>query len=331
MTLVYSVILFCIMIFPHELGHFIAAKSVGIKVNEFALGMGPTLLKKQKGETQYTLRAIPIGGYCAMEGENEESSNNRAFNNKSVPAKILVLVAGSLMNVLIAILVLSILIGKNGVPTTTIAEVTANGPAYEVGIKGGDRIISIDNVQIEEWKDINEMVGKQEESLTISVERDNKLIDYDVIPVKYKDGRMILGITSQVTKNPFICIKEGGRATWNLTKGMYDALGQLFTAKASPKDLAGPIGIISLVNDTKNNGLSYFGYLTALISINLAIVNMLPFPALDGGRILFVIIRKVTGKMISDDLEGKIHMIGMALLLALMLFATWNDITRLFL
>lgn len=331
MTLVYSVILFCIMIFPHELGHFIAAKSVGVKVNEFALGMGPTLLKKQKGETTYSLRIVPIGGFCAMEGENEESTNTRAFNNKSVPAKLLVLIAGSFMNVFIAIVVMTILIFNSGVPTTVVEKVAVNSPAYEAGMKSGDKILKIDQIEIHEWKDLNQAIGKDKRTLNVTIERNNNVANLSITPREYSDGRMVIGVTSKLTKNPLVCIKEGGKATWNLSVSMFDALGQLFTAKASPKDLAGPIGIVSLVSDTREYGLSYFAYLTALISINLAIVNMLPFPALDGGRILFVLIRKVTGKMISDDLEGKIHFVGMALLFGLMIFATWNDIMRLFL
>ncbi len=329
MTFIYAVILFCILIFPHELGHFIVAKAVGVKVNEFAMGMGPALYKKQKGETLYAIRLIPIGGYCAMEGENEESEDNRAFNNKPVWAKISVLAAGSIMNIVIAILVLSIILGVTGNATTTIAKVEKNSPAYEAGIMKGDKILSINGSRIEDWNDITGLISLNDKDVNINLKRGNKDISITAFPKKSEDGRYIIGIIPEVKHNPIIAVENGVKATWSMTKTMFVALKQLITGQVSATELAGPVGMISLVSDTNKYGLWYLGYLTALISINLAIVNMLPFPALDGGRIVFVFIRKVTGKMISDDLEGKIHMAGIILLFGLMIFATWNDITRL--
>ncbi|MBR3786484.1 MAG: RIP metalloprotease RseP [Firmicutes bacterium] len=331
MTAVYAIVLFVLLIFPHELGHFIVAKAVGVKVNEFAFGMGPALLQKQGEETLYSIRLIPIGGYCAMEGENEESDNPRSFNNKPGWAKISVLAAGAAMNMVIAVMVLSIALGVIGITTTTLEAVEENSPAYTAGIEAGDEIIAINEKAVSSWSDVSAYISETPESVDVTVLRDGKELEMTgVVPEQSKDGRYVIGITSKVTHGPLAAIGGGLRSTWNMTMMMFQSLKMLITGDVPASDIAGPVGIVTMVSDTTSHGWEYFASLVALMSINLAIINLLPLPALDGGRILFVFIRKITGKMISDDLEGKIHMIGMLLLFALMIFATWNDIMRLF-
>lgn len=330
MTVIYAVILFVMLIFPHELGHFTVAKAVGVKVNEFAFGMGPAIFQRQKGETLYSIRLIPIGGYCAMEGENEESESSRAFNNKPVWAKISVLLAGAAMNVLIAILAMTLVMGYIGTATTTIDEVQTGTPAYEAGLLSEDKVLSVNGTPIEKWNDIAAAIGSGEDKLSITVERNGEEKTFEMTPEKTEDGRYIIGVTSKVSHNALTAVSNGAKGTWSMTKGMFSALAQLVSGEVSTDELSGPVGIVSLVSETKNYGMIYFGYLVALISLNLALMNMLPLPALDGGRIIFVIIRKITGKMISDNLEGKIHGAGMILLFGFMIFVTWNDITRLF-
>ena len=330
MTAIYAIILFVLLIFPHELGHYIVAKAVGVKVNEFAFGMGPALFQKQKGETLYSIRLIPIGGYCAMEGENEESENPRAFNNKPGWAKISVLAAGAAMNVVIAIVVLSIVSGIVGSATTTLEQVEKNSPAYEAGIQADDKIIQIGDTKIDMWADVTGALGDAGEPVSITVERGGEELVKEVTPKKLEDGRYVIGITAKVSHNPFTAVVNGVKSTWNMTILMFQSLYMLISGDVPASDIAGPVGIVTMVSDTTDYGWYYFASLVALMSINLAIINLLPLPALDGGRILFVFIRKITGKMISDDLEGKIHGIGMLLLFALMIFATWNDIVRLF-
>ena len=330
MTAIYAIILFVLLIFPHELGHFLVAKAVGVKVNEFAFGMGPALFQKEKGETLYSIRLIPIGGYCAMEGENEESDNPRSFNNKPGWAKISVLVAGAAMNLLIAVLALTIVSAVAGSATTTIDMVEEGGPAYVAGIDAGDKILSVNDSDIKNWNQVGDAIAASPEKVTFTVERDGESVTMDVMPKQTEDGRYIVGITAKVSHNPGKALINGVKSTWNMTVVMLQSLYMLISGDVPASDIAGPVGIVSMVGDTTSYGWYYFVSLVALMSINLAMINLLPFPALDGGRILFVIIRKITGKMISDDLEGKIHMIGMMLLFALMIFATWNDIVRLF-
>lgn len=329
MTVIYAIVLFVLLIFPHELGHFIVAKAVGVKVNEFAFGMGPALVQRQGKETLYSIRLIPVGGYCAMEGENEESDNPRAFNNKPGWAKISVLVAGAAMNILIAVMVLSIVMGIAGSATTTIDEVQPNSPAYVAGIEAGDQIVAIDDNEIKAWSDVTNYIGTSEKAVNVTVNRDGEEVTTKITPALSEDGRYVIGITARLTHNPVTAVGNGLKSTWNMTLMMFESLQMLVTGEVPASDIAGPVGIVTMVSDTNTYGWYYFASLVALMSINLAILNLLPLPALDGGRILFVIIRKITGKMISDDLEGKIHMIGMMLLFGLMIFATWNDIARL--
>lgn len=330
MTAVYAIILFVVLIFPHELGHFLVAKAVGVKVNEFAFGMGPALYQREGKETLYSIRLIPIGGYCAMEGENEESENPRAFNNKPGWAKISVLVAGAAMNVVIAIVVLSIALGISGSTTTTLETVQEGGPAYTAGIQGGDEIIAVNEQEVKSWSDVSTYISGSSASVDVTVLRDGEeLVIRDITPEQTEDGRWVIGITSKVTHSPLAAVKNGVQSTWNMTTLMFQSLQMLITGDVPATEIAGPVGMVQMVSDTNTYGWYYFASLLALMSINLAIINLLPLPALDGGRILFVIIRKITGKMISDDLEGKIHAIGMMMLFALMIFATWNDIARL--
>ncbi len=330
MTLIYAIILFVLLIFPHELGHFLVAKGVGVKVNEFSFGMGPAIFQRQKGETLYSVRIIPIGGYCAMEGEDGDSDDERSFAKKPAWAKLSVLFAGAGMNILIAIAVLSLITGIIGMPTTVVDKVQAGSPAYEAGIRTGDKIIEIDQKKIKEWKDVATIISESDKTTEIVLERDDGKVIVHVMPTMAEDGRKFIGIATKSSHNAFTAIGNGVKATWNMTKEIFASFKMLISGDAPVSDIAGPIGIITMVNDTNQYGLYYFGFLVAFISLNLAIINLLPFPALDGGRILFVFIRAITGKKITDEVEGKVHMIGMLLLIGLLLFATWNDIVRLF-
>lgn len=330
-TAILAILLFCIMIFPHELGHFIAAKKTGVKVNEFAFGMGPTIWKKQGRETLYSIRLFPIGGFCAMEGEDEESDEPRAFTNKKPWQKIVILAAGSFMNVVCAVIVMSLVLGIMGFTTTAVDNVQAGSPASEAGMISGDVIKSIGGADIEQWSDVpNAIAASEGKALDVVVDRDGIEKKLNLTPIAGEDGRYVMGITSKISHNPFTAVKEGAKATWNMTITMFDTLKQLFTGKVGTENLSGPVGVVQMVSETSEYGFWYYGFLTALICLNLAIINMLPLPALDGGRIIFVIYTMITGKKVSQKVEGTIHLIGMALLFALMIYVTFNDVTRIF-
>ncbi len=330
MTIIYALIMFCILVLVHEGGHFIAAKSVGVKVNEFSVGMGPVLLKKMKGETQYSVRLFPIGGFCAMEGEDDESEDERSFGKRPLWAKAIIIVAGSFMNLVLTIVVLAGIVLYIGVPTTTIDGFSDVSPAKEAGILSGDKIISIQQQAIKDWNDITEAISDQKgEKVEIVVDRDGKDISYTMNLVEEEGtGRKIVGILPEVSRNPFTALEKGAESTWVMTVKMVEVIGQLVTGEVSTKELTGPIGITVAVSDSVKYGFIYVANLAALISLNLAIVNMLPFPALDGGRLVFLIIRKVTGRTITDEIEAKVHFVGIMLLFALMIYVTWQDIGR---
>lgn len=342
MFIVYAIIIFAILIFVHELGHFIAARVSGISVREFALGMGPKLFKKQGKQTLFSIRAFPIGGFCAMEGEDEDSADPHAFNNRPIPARALTLVAGSLMNILLAILLLSIIIFSAGEPTTKIAEIGADSPALGAGLVEGDQIVSINGEPIKSWADIsayvtdfNQRVASGEvtgDAAAIEVLRaDGSRETIKTAFYEDAEGNMKIGITPVIGHSAgfaFRSIGYGANATWSMTKMMFATLRDLFTGKAGIDSLTGPVGIVKTVGDTAQMGFGYVVQLAALISLNLGIVNLLPLPALDGGRILFLIVRIFTGKRVSDTVEGRIHLVGFVLLIALMVYVTVIDVNR---
>lgn len=365
-TAILAIVLFCIMIFPHELGHFIAAKLVGVQVNEFAFGMGPIIWKKQRGETLHTIRLFPVGGFCAMEGEDKDEElealeksedgvpvliehNPKAFYNKKPWEKILVLVAGSLMNMLCAFLILTLVLGIMGFTTTTIGEVYEGTPAETFGLQVGDKIQSMDildengetisSKEIEIWNDVSTVIQEaQGRDIAFNVknsgEEKRTVVTPKLVEETDSEGNVTkgysVGILCEKGHNPLTALKLGFSSTVNMTKLMFTSLRMIFSGDVGVKDMSGPVGMVKMVSDTISYGLWYYGYLVALICVNLAVINMLPLPALDGGRIIFVLWTWITKKEVPAKVEGTIHAIGLILLLALMIYVTGWDVSRLF-
>lgn len=328
------ILLFSVLIFPHELGHMLAARACNVQVNEFAFGMGPVLFKKQGKETLYTIRAIPIGGFTAMEGEDTEESgdNPRAFNNKKWWQKIIILIAGAAMNFFTAFIILTIISVVGGQLTTTIGDVSAGSPAAVAGVEAGDRIVEINGTEIDQWSEVSAAFGEDVDENTViemTVERDGEQISFQMSPEKSEDGRYIIGITSKVEHNIIYAFRDGAISTGQMTKYIFQAFGELFKTSDPLDSVSGPVGIVQVVSDTTQYGFLYYLYIVALVCVNVGIFNLLPFPALDGGRIIFVFIRLATGKAITDKVEGTVHAIGLALLFALAILVTGNDIIRL--
>ena len=339
MTIVYAIIVFLLLIFVHELGHLISAKLNGIRVNEFALGMGPRLFGFTKGETKYSFRAIPFGGYCLMEGEDEESDDPRAFGNKPARVRALVLLSGSLMNVLMAVIILSLLIFSQGIPTRTLSDVGQETPVYAAGLRAGDELVAINGVSLDGWDDLSPLLSAiaqedPEASLSVTFLRNGAERTIETHFYTDENGSYKLGVSPTFEKTPAFFFKSfgyGARATVNMSVMMYEVLGDLVTGRAGTDQLTGPVGIVVIVGDMARHGFFYLAQLTALISLNLGIINLLPFPALDGGRLIFLVIRKVTGKAITDKIEGRVHLIGILVLFAFMALITMQDIGRFFL
>ena len=339
-TIIAVIVFFVILIVPHEFGHFIIAKLMGVKVNEFSFGMGPAVLQKQGKETLYSLRVFPVGGYCALEGENEDTGDPRAFNSKPGWKKILILVAGVTMNMITALVIVSGVLFYTGTPTLTIDMVDNGSPAYEAGIRAGDRVTYVQEADksgkaagekqaLDDFTSLSDFNSRHKDGYMIYTERAGKEQALYVVP-EQKDGRYLIGVSPVIAHDFFVSVRDGAQTTWRMTGLIFDSFRMLFSGKASVDDLSGPVGIVSAVNESASQGIIYFLILTAMMCVNLAIINILPFPALDGGRILFVIIRKVTGRMISDELEARIHTVGMLLLLAFIIVITFKDVGSIF-
>lgn len=235
------------------------------------------------------------------------------------------------MNVVCAVVIMILVVGILGFTTTTLDAVTPDSPAAIAGIQGGDKIVMIDGDDVDQWSDVtSKILNSEGKELAFTVERDGAQETLKVTPVENKEQGYIVGITCRVSHNPGKAVVEGVKATWSLTLALFDTIGQLFSGDVGTDSLAGPVGMVQMVSQTTSLGLWYYGFLTAMICINLAIINMLPFPALDGGRIIFVLYTMITGKPVNQKVEGAIHFAGLMLLLGLFIFVTINDVTRIF-
>lgn len=344
MTLILFILILGAIIFIHELGHFLFAKRCGIYVYEFSLGMGPKLISKKKGETVYSLRLIPIGGFCSLAGEGNDDDKKvpkeRLLQSKTVWQRFLTMFFGPGFNFLFAILILFVIGLIWGAPNykPIIAEVTKDLPAEEVGIASGDMIIEVNNHKISTTDDLSLYltIAKKNKPTEIVVEKENgQQITYQITPKeKEVDGekQYQYGIVLKSTKEHgfFAAIKYTFVKTGSLFKQMFLTIGNLFSGGLKVSQLSGPVGIYSLVGEQSKGGLSNVLYLIAFLSINVGFINLLPLPAFDGGRILFLIIEKIKGSPVKPETENMIHMIGLFLLMALMIYITFNDILRLF-
>ncbi|QIB26158.1 RIP metalloprotease RseP [Caloranaerobacter azorensis] len=330
LTAVTAILVFFLVVIFHEFGHFIVAKLVDIKVHEFSIGMGPRLAKIKKGETEYSIRILPIGGYVRMEGEDEASNDLRSFNNRPILSRAAVLFAGAFMNFVLAIIVFSIIAYVIGVPTTTINKVTPNFPAEISGLKSGDKIIQINDKPITKWEEIVSEInrGKNKE-LEITVLRENEKKKFIVKPVLDKQSnRLMIGIVPKSKKSVLYSIKIGIERTIFVIGMMFKFFQMLFQGNVSTKDVVGPVGIIYMVGEAARVGILNVLSLIGLISVNLGFFNLLPIPALDGSRLMFLLVEFIRKKPIEPEKEGFIHFIGFVFLMILMIIIAYKDIIR---
>lgn len=325
-TAIAAIAVFLTVILVHEFGHFAVAKLVGIEVNEFSIGMGPKILQRKKGETEYTLRILPIGGYVKMEGEDESSDNPRSFNNAKPLSKIGVLAAGAIMNFTLAIITLTIVSYGMGVPTTTV-NIMEGLPAEKSGMISGDKIISINNNPITDWNSIAENINDTDPNKDIEVEvkRENKNKTF-FIKTTVEDGRNIIGIKPVVEKSLLGAIKGGLQNTGMFLGAMFEFISMLFKGQVGINGLAGPVGVIKEVGVFAKQGIYDLLFFLGFISINLGFLNLLPIPALDGSRIAFLLVELVRGKPVNPEKEGFVHFLGFIFLISLMLIVTYKDI-----
>lgn len=344
MYIAVAVILFGLLIGIHEFGHFIAAKSVGVKVNEFSIGMGPTVLKKQGKETLYSLRALPIGGFCAMEGEDEDSDSPRALKNQGFFKSFLILFAGSGMNfVLGLVLVFIIVLKAGGYQTPKILSFMENCPyESEEAFMEGDIIYSIDSHRIYMYGNIATYLKQGNGVYDIVVIRDGEkleLKDIELTPMEYEGGRYYGFIFGEIESSPLKILRHSFYTTLDFTREIWRALKELVAGKLGFDMMAGPIYIVKMISDvgesasTASDALSSIFYLGGFISVNLAFMNLLPIPALDGGRIFFLtvnaLVSLIIGRKINSEYEKYVHAGGMILLLLFMAVVMFFDLQKL--
>lgn len=343
MGIIWTVIILGVMIFIHELGHFISARSFGVHVEEFSMGMGPAIIKKQKGDTLYALRLLPLGGYCKMEGEDEESESPGAFSNLRPWKKLIVLASGAAMNVLLALVLFIVVSFCQGdrVYAPEIGAIADGSPASVFSV--GDKIVKMDNTKINIYSDISlKMMDNNGEDIVITVEREGERITKTVTPYETEYGYKIGFSPAIVENSPSVALKNGVYETIFSVKTVFWSIKQLIVGKVGLDSLSGPVGVASVVGsavesvetaDASVRGLLLFlniAYIAALIGANLGVMNLLPFPALDGGRIIFILAEMITRKKVPEKVEAAVHAAGFALLMLLAVIVTCSDIVKLF-
>ncbi|MBO4864507.1 MAG: RIP metalloprotease RseP [Eubacterium sp.] len=347
MNIIAIIIVFGVIVFVHEFGHFIFAKMNRIKVNEFSIGMGPSVASWTKKDTLYSVRALPIGGYCLMEGLGEESKSRNGYNNKSVLARLMVSFAGPLFNFVLAFLLSIIICHFYTIDPPVIDEIMEDSAAEAAGLEAGDEIVSLDGDRIYNYREITlySMLNAPEKPVDITYRRDGK--EYNVSLTRKKDaksGNFYFGFISRgrVSKGIGEELYYSVLEVRFQIKAAVSSVKMLVTGHGSKDDLMGPVGIGKTMNtimeeakeQTKDES-AWDQFLTVflnvinfavLLSANLGVMNLLPIPALDGGRILFVLIEAISGKKVPPDKEAIVNGIGVALLMLLMIFVFFNDL-----
>ncbi len=346
MGIIWFIIILGGIVLVHEFGHFIFSKMFGVYVYEFSIGMGPKLLhyKKKGGETEYCLRLIPIGGFVSLAGEDADDNSKipkeRMLYSKPVWQRFLIMIAGAMNNFISAFILLFIMGLVWGSISTKpiIANVNEDYPAFAAGIEKGDTIIKIDNHKISSWSEVQLYIGISEgKEMTFTLkDENNKVREVKLTPDTITDEEgnksYVVGISLDNTvRHGFTnSLSYAANTTVALYKLMLTTLKQLFIGGVSVKELSGPVGIYTVVDSQAKQGLQSIIYLTAYLSMNVGVINLLPFPAFDGGRVLFLIIEKIRKKPIKREVEGMVNTIGFGLLMLLMIYVTFNDILRLF-
>lgn len=334
------VVVFGTLIFIHEFGHFILAKRAGVQVDEFALGFGPRLFAVRRGETEYTLRIFPLGGFVRMAGMYPQRDQDvtiappgRGFNDKTVWQRMAIVVAGPVMNLVLAAVLLILVLSAVGVPRPTLmVEALEEGrPAAVAGLRPGDRVVAIDDRPLKDWLDLQQRVGASPgRDLTFLVRRDGQELTFVVRPEE-EDGRGFVGIHPAVVVSRFglaEAVPQGVAWTIRIVVLTISGLAAAIQGEGA-SDILGPVGIGQQIGKATRLGLNYLMVMAAVLSANLGLLNLLPIPALDGSRLVFLFYEAVRGRPLDQEKENWIHAVGFALLMALLLTVTYRDLLRL--
>ena len=345
MSVIFAIILFSFLIFIHELGHFATAKAFGVQVNEFSLFMGPALWKKQRGETLYSIRCIPIGGYCAMEGEDGDSENPRAFSNAAWWKRLIILVAGAAMNFVTGVAMIGVFLAPNESYILPQVSLVEENCAFSSYIQPGDTIVALDGEKIYVNSDFSLIMSLNPGDIhDLTIRRSGELLEYKNVNMQMREfpdenGNPVLryGFSFSLAEStPGLWANMTWKTSMDTVRMVRLSLQMPFTGRAGFQDVTGPVGIVQqMSNVAEASGSAWYAFLNLLyfggfIAINLAVMNLLPIPALDGGRVvgllLTAVLEGVTRKKVNPKVEGYIHGAGMLLLLALMAVIMFKDI-----
>lgn len=338
LSIILAILAFGVLVIVHEFGHFITAKRGGVQVNEFWIGMGPTVLKHEYHGTMYCLKLLPFGGACVMEGEDGESESEHAFGRARLRRRILIVAAGALMNFLIGFVILLFAVqapSENGFITTTVASISEGSSVLEGGLQEGDTIISIDGFRLLVRSDLNVAMGMSSSTThSVKVRRGGETVELPSVPFEARiddgEGGKLIGLTFGATPDNVVSrVQHAALTALDDARLVWVSLGQLLGGRVGVNDLSGPVGVASTMAVTARVNIRAFLQLVAFISINLGVMNLLPLPALDGGRLVFLIIEGIRRKPVPPKYEGLVHAAGLMLLLMLMVYVTGQDILRL--
>ncbi len=337
MKIVLAILVFGVIVVVHECGHFFAARLCGVKVNEFAIGMGPAIFKKQGKETLFSVRLLPIGGFCSMEGENEDSDAEGAFNSKSPVKRLLVISAGAIMNIILGFflaVIVTLVSGK--IVTNEIVYFTDNAVSSSSGLELGDKIVRINGKKIFTANDIVYQLRNDVDGIIdMQVIRNGKLISLDnvkfTLSLNTKTGKQVINIDFRVASVKCTAanlLPHAFRKTVSTARLIWISLVDMISGKYGFNDIQGPVGIVSAIGEAASVDISELLDFMMLITVNVGIFNLLPLPALDGGRIAFIVAEIIRRKPVPPEREGLVHFVGFALLMVMMLAVTFNDIMR---
>ena len=344
MTAISAIVVFGFIVLFHEWGHFITAKMTGMRVDEFAIGFGPRICGWTSGETKYSLRAIPLGGFNRIAGMTKEEDEDpeyeygpayeRAYYRRPIWCRMIVIVAGGVMNIITPILLfwgVYFCTGINEPSPEPVIGMTVEGmPAHEAGIMPGDRVLAIDGKPVAVWSDISAAIANSPVAHDVTIQREGTEKVVTLTPVE-KDGRMLVGVTGTIETRPagfFESLGVSVEHTVFILGRMISSLGGMFTGSTPASEIPGPIGVLQMTGEVAQQGILPLLNFAALLSLNLGIVNLLPVPVLDGGHFVALCLEALRGKPLSEKVNNAVQTFGLALLLGLMVYATFNDITR---
>lgn len=333
MYIVYALLGFSLLIIVHELGHFIMAKVNGIRVEEFSIGMGPKIFSTEGKETKYSIGLFPIGGYVKMMGEEEEVNDERSFSSKSPLRRISVIVAGAFMNFLLAIIIFTVFLNKFGYSLPKVASLIENMPAVEAGLQEGDEFLKVNGSKVLSADDLSVAINlAKDKPINFLISRNGENKEIVVTPKLVEENgsqRYMIGFGFERIDNPGIVqsFKQSFKETISVINQTYKSLKMMVTGEVNFKtDVGGPVSIIRMSSEAAKNGIWNLMYFIAFISINLAVFNMLPFPALDGGWTVILLIELITRRKVPDRIVGAMNYVGIMLLFGLMILVTIKDI-----